>query len=56
MRKNEIVLFSKPLPIRSMTKAGGWTPESIADELITAFRADMARGDEVSVHVFPCPI
>ncbi|QGN56524.1 SDR family NAD(P)-dependent oxidoreductase [Novosphingobium sp. Gsoil 351] len=53
VRKNEIVLFSKPRPVRSMTKAEGWTPESIADELIPAFRADMARGDEVSAHVFP---
>ena len=53
VRKNEIVLFSKPRPIRSMTKAEGWTPEAIADELIPAFRADMARGDEVSAHVFP---
>ena len=53
VRKNEIVLFSKPRPIRSMTKTEGWTPESIADELIPAFRADMARGDEVSAHVFP---
>jgi hypothetical protein len=53
VRKNEIVLFSKPRPIRSMTKAEGWTPESIAAELIPAFRPDMARGDEVSAHVFP---
>jgi NAD(P)-dependent dehydrogenase (short-subunit alcohol dehydrogenase family) len=53
VRKNEIVLFSKPRPIRSMTKTEGWTPEAIADELIPAFRADMARGDEVSAHVFP---
>ena len=53
VRKNEIVLFSKPRPVRSMSKAEGWTPESIADELIPAFRADMARGDEVSAHVFP---
>jgi NAD(P)-dependent dehydrogenase (short-subunit alcohol dehydrogenase family) len=53
VRKNEIVLFSKPRPVRSMTKAEGWTPENIASELIPAFRADFARGDEVSAHVFP---
>ena len=53
VRKNEIVLFSKPRPIRSMSRAEGWTPEAIADELIPAFRADFARGDEVSAHVFP---
>ncbi len=53
VRKNEIVLFSKPRPIRSMTKAEGWTAQSIAEELIPAFRADFARADEVSAHVFP---
>ena len=53
MRKNKIVLFSKPSPIRSVTRAEDWTPESIADELIPAFRSDMARGDEVSAHVCP---
>ncbi|HVR90429.1 MAG TPA: SDR family NAD(P)-dependent oxidoreductase [Novosphingobium sp.] len=53
VRKNEIVLFSKPRPIRSMTKAEGWTARSIAEELIPAFRADFARADEVSAHVFP---
>lgn len=53
VRRNEIVLFSKPRPVRSMAKADGWTPQDIADELIPAFRADFARGDEVSAHVFP---
>ena len=53
VRKNEIVLFSKPRPLRSMTKSDGWTPESIAAELIPAFRPDFARDDEVSAHVFP---
>jgi NAD(P)-dependent dehydrogenase (short-subunit alcohol dehydrogenase family) len=53
VRKNEIVLFSKPRPVRSMSKAEGWTAQSIADELIPAFRADFARADEVSAHVFP---
>ena len=53
VRKNEIVLFSKPRPVRSMTKAEGWTPEAIAAELIPAFMPDLARADEVSAHVFP---
>ena len=53
VRKNEIVLFSKPRPIRSMTKTEGWTPESIAAELIPAFAPDLARADEVSAQVFP---
>jgi NAD(P)-dependent dehydrogenase (short-subunit alcohol dehydrogenase family) len=53
VRKNEIVLFSKPRPVRSMARSDGWTAQAIADELIPAFRADFARGDEVSAHVFP---
>ncbi|WP_298670385.1 SDR family NAD(P)-dependent oxidoreductase [uncultured Sphingomonas sp.] len=53
VRRNEIMLFSKPRPIRSMVKADGWTAQSIADELIPAFRPSFARADEVSAHVFP---
>lgn len=52
VRKNEIVLFSKPRPIRSMTKVEGWTPEAIAAELIPSFAPSFARTDEVSAHVF----
>jgi NAD(P)-dependent dehydrogenase (short-subunit alcohol dehydrogenase family) len=53
VRKNEILLFSKPRPVRSMVRLEGWTPESIAEELIPAFRPAFARADEVSAHVFP---
>lgn len=53
VRRNEIVLFNKPRPVRSMTKVEGWTAESIADELIPAFRPAFARADEVSANVFP---
>jgi NAD(P)-dependent dehydrogenase (short-subunit alcohol dehydrogenase family) len=53
VRRNEIVLFSKPRPIRSMTKTEGWTAQSIADELVPSFRPSFARADEVSAHVFP---
>ena len=52
VRKNEIVLFGKPRPIRSMTKVEGWTPETIAAELIPSFAPSFARADEVSAHVF----
>lgn len=38
VRKNEIFLFSKPRPIRSMHRAEGWTPETIASHLLPAFR------------------
>jgi len=53
VRRNEIFLFSKPRPIRSMAKSEGWTARSIADELIPAFRADMARPDEVAADIHP---
>lgn len=53
VRKNEITLFNKPRPIRSMTKLEGWTPEAIAEELIPSFRPNFARADEVSAHAFP---
>lgn len=53
VRKNEIVLFSKPRPVRSMTKMEGWTPETIAEELIPSFKSSFARADEVTAHVFP---
>lgn len=53
VRKNEIVLFNKPRPVRSMTKLEGWTPEAIAEQLVPAFRPSFARADEVSAHVFP---
>ena len=53
VRKNEIFLFSKPRPIRSMHKSEGWTPASIAEELLPAFRSSFARADERSGDVFP---
>jgi NAD(P)-dependent dehydrogenase (short-subunit alcohol dehydrogenase family) len=41
VRKNEILLFSVPRPIRSMQRNEGWTPETIASELIPAMRPSM---------------
>lgn len=52
VRKNEIVLFSKPRPVRSMHKAEGWTAQAIADELLPAFRPSFARADERSGDIF----
>lgn len=40
VRKNEIFLFSKPRPIRSMHRSEGWTAASIASDLIPAFKSD----------------
>jgi NAD(P)-dependent dehydrogenase (short-subunit alcohol dehydrogenase family) len=41
VRKNEIVLFSHPRPLRAMQKEGGWTVGSIAEELLPAFRSSL---------------
>ncbi len=40
VRKNEIFLFSKPRPIRSMHRSEGWTPETIASDLVPALKSD----------------
>jgi len=37
-RKNELFLFSQPRPVRSVQKQEGWTPESIAETMLPAFR------------------
>jgi len=52
VRKNEIVLFSAPRPIRSMQKSEGWTPETIASELAPAFAPSFQKLDR-SGDVFP---
>ena len=52
VRKNEIFLFSKPRPIRSMQKSEGWTPTSIAEDLLPAFRPSFADPAERSGDVF----
>ncbi len=53
VRKNEIVLYNKPRLVRSITNIEGWTPETIAEELIPSFKPSMARAEEVLAHVFP---
>ncbi|MCC7394996.1 MAG: SDR family NAD(P)-dependent oxidoreductase [Sphingomonadaceae bacterium] len=53
VRKNEIFLFSKPRPVRSMHKGDGWDAKSIADELLPAFAPYFARADERSGDIFP---
>ena len=37
-RMNEIILFSSPRPIRTVHRAEGWTPESIAEHAIPALK------------------
>ena len=39
VRANEIFLFSQSRPIRSVHRAEGWTPESIADHAMPAMKA-----------------
>src|SRR5690606_30342295 len=38
VRRNEIVLFSQPRPVRSIHRGEGWTPKSIGEHLVPAFR------------------
>lgn len=37
-RKNEIFLFSLPRPVRSMQRAEGWSVDTLASDLLPAFR------------------
>ena len=37
VRNNEIYLFNQPRPIKTIHRASGWTPESLAAEIKTAF-------------------
>ncbi|HEY6024081.1 MAG TPA: SDR family oxidoreductase [Pseudolabrys sp.] len=37
VRNNEIYLFNQPRPIKTIHRAGGWTPEALATELNAAF-------------------
>jgi NAD(P)-dependent dehydrogenase (short-subunit alcohol dehydrogenase family) len=39
VRANEIFLMSQSRPLRSVHRAGGWTPESIASQAIPSLRA-----------------
>jgi NAD(P)-dependent dehydrogenase (short-subunit alcohol dehydrogenase family) len=53
VRRNEIFLYAKPRIVRSMAKTEGWTPQSIAEQLIPAFRADFSRPDETAKDMQP---
>ena len=39
VRSNEIFLMSQPRPVRSVHRAEGWTPESIAQHAMPALQA-----------------
>jgi NAD(P)-dependent dehydrogenase (short-subunit alcohol dehydrogenase family) len=48
VRKNELVLFNQPRPIRTAQAAGGWTPESCLETALPAFRPSMYKLDRSS--------
>lgn len=51
-RGNELYLYSQPRPVRVMERAGGWTMEAIADELLPAWTASLVPPDRTR-NVFP---
>jgi hypothetical protein len=51
VRKDEIFLMSQSRPIRVAHKDGGWTPQSIAETMLPAFKRDFYALDR-SADVF----
>ncbi|WP_338061525.1 SDR family oxidoreductase [Sphingopyxis lindanitolerans] len=50
VRRNEIFLFSRPQPIRSVHHAAGWTPETISEVMLPSLRSSfqpLQRSGEV---------
>jgi len=43
-----ISLFSKPRPLRTLGRRGGWSAQTIAEDLIPALRDIMPRSDELA--------
>lgn len=43
VRKNELFLFSVPRPIRSIHRDEGWTPDTIAEQMLPAFRPSFQK-------------
>jgi NAD(P)-dependent dehydrogenase (short-subunit alcohol dehydrogenase family) len=41
VRRNEVFLFSRPQIVRSAQRSDGWTPETIADELLPMMRPSL---------------
>ena len=40
VRKDEIILMSQPRPLRTAHKDGGWSPQSLAEIMLPAFKSD----------------
>ncbi|MEN9874019.1 MAG: hypothetical protein RL186_916 [Pseudomonadota bacterium] len=51
VRGNEIVVFSQPRPVRSVSRADGWTPEAIVEHAIPALSGGFT-GLEATAGVF----
>jgi NAD(P)-dependent dehydrogenase (short-subunit alcohol dehydrogenase family) len=41
VRNNEVYLFNQPRPVKTIHRAEGWTPETLAAELKTAFASSL---------------
>jgi NAD(P)-dependent dehydrogenase (short-subunit alcohol dehydrogenase family) len=39
VRKNEVFLMSQPRPIRSIHRSEGWTPQTLAEHMLPAFKS-----------------
>ena len=41
VRNNEVFLMSQPRPLRGLHRSGGWTPETLAEEMGPAFKSQL---------------
>lgn len=55
VRGDEICLFSKPRPVRTETRAGGWSAEAIAADLMPSLAPDFPDPFETANDVFANP-
>lgn len=51
VRKNEIMLMSQPRPLRTIHRDHGWTPQTVAEQMLPAFRPSFYKLDR-SADVF----
>lgn len=47
-RKNELILFSQPRPLRTVARSEGWTPGAIAEHMLPAFSSSFYPLDRSS--------
>jgi hypothetical protein len=51
-RKNELILFSQMRPCQRIHNSAGWTPQSIAEHMVPAFKTSFYPLD-LTRNVFP---